>query len=221
MDRPHEEQLDLLLRLMRERRSVRSLRSDPVPAEVLERLLEAARWAPTAGNRQAFRLLVVTSRPVLEQMGRAVRRSVERVAAAARQDRAQSVRAYLDNFCHFASAPAVIAPIYRASADLLGPSAETGRGEGAVSRAVVDSLSSVSAAVMNLLLAAHAADLGACWMTGPLIAADELGRILRLPAGWDLAALVPVGYSDEAPPAPRRRPPEHMARWIDEPAEEP
>jgi len=46
-------------RLIRERRSVRSYKKDPVPDAALERTLEAARMAPTAANRQAFRLLVV------------------------------------------------------------------------------------------------------------------------------------------------------------------
>jgi len=221
MDRSHDNELDLLLRLARGRRSVRRLRNEPVPEATLRQLLEAARWAPSAGNRQAFRLLVVTSRPALEEMGLAVRRAAERISAATREDRADRLEAYLENFCHFAAAPAAIVPIYRAGADLLGPAAEEGRDEGAVPRSVVDSLSSVSAAVMNLLLAAHALGLGACWMTGPLIAARDLRRILAVPRGWDLAAVVPVGYAHEQPPAPARRELKQLVRWIHAPEDDP
>jgi len=46
-------------KLIRARYSVRSYRRDPVPQEVLAKVLEAARLAPTAANRQAFRILVV------------------------------------------------------------------------------------------------------------------------------------------------------------------
>ena len=220
MDSPDPTDMDLLLRLMRGRRSVRRLRDEPLQEATLTQLLEAARWAPSAGNRQAYRLLVVTSSPALVEMGRAVRQAAARVSAAARQDQAAGLESYLENFCHFATAPAVIVPIYRAGADLLGPAAEEGRREAAVSRAVVDSLSSVSAAVMNLLLAAHALGLGACWMTGPLIAAEELRRILRVPRGWDLAALIPVGVPAEEPDAPRRRDLKRLARWIQAPEED-
>ncbi len=59
---------------------------------------------------------------------------------------------------------------------------------------------------MNLLLAAHTLGLGACWMTGPLVAADGLRRCLQVTKGWDIAALVPVGYADEEPQPPKRRP---------------
>ncbi|MBN2552765.1 MAG: nitroreductase family protein [Spirochaetales bacterium] len=45
--------------LIRKRYSVRSYRADPVPEEVLAKVLEAARLAPTAANRQAFRILVI------------------------------------------------------------------------------------------------------------------------------------------------------------------
>jgi nitroreductase len=44
---------------MRTLRAVRRLRSDPVPDEVLNRVLEAATWAPTGGNRQPWRIVVV------------------------------------------------------------------------------------------------------------------------------------------------------------------
>jgi nitroreductase len=46
--------------LIRVRRSIRGYKTDPVPQEVLRRILEAGRLAPTAANRQAFQLIVVT-----------------------------------------------------------------------------------------------------------------------------------------------------------------
>jgi nitroreductase len=68
-----------------------------------------------------------------------------------------------------------------------------------------DTTASVAAALTQLLLAAHALGLGACWMTGPLVAAAELRALLAVPDGWELAALVPLGYPAEQPAPPRRR----------------
>ena len=200
-----------LMQIIRGRRSVRRFSSRPVPGELLGQVLEAARWAPSAGNRQAFRLLVVSSRPEIEAMGRAVHAASERILAAGRGDQAQRLAAYLDNFRRFTGAPLVIVPLYRVGVDLLGPEAA---GDGAVARNLVDSLSSVSAAVMNLLLAAHTAGLGACWMTGPLVAAAQLRRILQVPRGWEVAAVVPLGFADETPDAPPRRELEQLLRRI-------
>jgi nitroreductase len=47
-------------KLIRIRRSIRGYRSDPVLEDVLQRVLDAARVAPTAANRQPFQLIVVT-----------------------------------------------------------------------------------------------------------------------------------------------------------------
>ena len=46
--------------VIRTRRSVRAYRSDPIPEEVLLRVLDAARVAPSAGNGQPVRLILVT-----------------------------------------------------------------------------------------------------------------------------------------------------------------
>lgn len=48
-----------LFEAIKGRRSVRSYKSDRVPDEVLNRVLEAARWAPSAGNRQPWEFIVV------------------------------------------------------------------------------------------------------------------------------------------------------------------
>ena len=56
--------------LIRRRYSVRAYKSDPVPEAVLTRVLEAARLAPTAANRQPFRVLVIRTEGRQEELGR-------------------------------------------------------------------------------------------------------------------------------------------------------
>jgi len=58
------------LELARRRRSVRGYRPDAVPSAVLEQVLEAARLAPTACNRQPFRLLVLETAGAQAEIGR-------------------------------------------------------------------------------------------------------------------------------------------------------
>ena len=53
-----------LLTLLKERRSVRRYRPDPVPDEMVEQLLEAGRWAPSASNRQPWTFIVVRDETV-------------------------------------------------------------------------------------------------------------------------------------------------------------
>src|SRR5205814_745635 len=58
-------------------RAMRRLRPDPVPDELLEKLVEAATWAPSGSNLQAFEFVVVTDRAVMAQLADLWRKSVE------------------------------------------------------------------------------------------------------------------------------------------------
>lgn len=57
--------------LIKTRRSVRAYRDDPVPDAVLSRLLEALRWAPSARNLQAYRLVIVQDRQRRQELAHA------------------------------------------------------------------------------------------------------------------------------------------------------
>jgi len=61
-----------VLRAIRERRSVRSFKTDPVEPEKIEAILEAGRWAPSGKNTQPWRFVVVESQEKREQLGRFV-----------------------------------------------------------------------------------------------------------------------------------------------------
>lgn len=62
-----------VLEAIRQRRSVRAYRPDPVPADALEKVLEAARLAPSASNRQPWRFVVVTDPGRRVELARAAR----------------------------------------------------------------------------------------------------------------------------------------------------
>jgi nitroreductase len=156
---------------------------------------------------------VVKSREKIAAMGEVVRRAAGRLAEGARAEVAEEAAAYVANFHHFEGAPVVVAPIYRSGFDLRR--ALEGEDEQSKSEVAVDALSSVAAAIMSLLLAAQALGVGGCWMTGPLIARRELGELLEVTRGWELAALVPLGRPAEEPPGPPRRELAQLVRRMD------
>jgi nitroreductase len=187
-----------LLALMRERRSIRRFRAEPLPAGTLDRLIEAARWAPSASNRQPFRFMAIEHADERARMAELVRAAVRAGSERLPEREQGQAIAYAEDFVRFEHAPLVLVAYHRAEnllAERVGLPPERD----------VGAISSVSAAIMNLLLAAHALGLGACWMTGPLLAASALESLLGIPSGWRLSAVVPVGVPDEHPPAPARR----------------
>jgi len=59
---------EALLGLFKFRRSIRKFRKDPVPRELIENMIEAARWAPSAGNSQPWEFVVVEEKATIEKL---------------------------------------------------------------------------------------------------------------------------------------------------------
>jgi nitroreductase len=207
-----------LLDLMHTRRSVRRFSAEPVPREILERILSAAITAPSASNKQPWRFFVVTDRARIDRMAAAVRSAVDEIASHVPSESEAPLRAYGDYFTRFELAPVVIAVLHRGMS-LLSNLVDSGLGDEArarIARMERDSgLIGASLAIQNLLLMAHAEGLGASGMTGPLVADAEIKKILEVPESWGIAALVPIGYPAEEPAPPSRKPLGKVVRWIE------
>jgi F420 biosynthesis protein FbiB-like protein len=190
---------DALLALIRARRSIRRYAPRPVPAGVIERLLTAATWAPSAHNRQPWRFVVVTAADEKDRLARAMgeRLRADRLADG---DAPEAVAADADrSHARITGAPLVVAVCVTLADMDAYPDARRGQAE------YLMAVQSAAMAVQNLLLAAHAEGLGACWLCAPLFCSDTVVAALGLPAEWRAQALVTVGYpAGVGKPAMRR-----------------
>jgi nitroreductase len=203
--------------LMRTRRSVRRFRPDVPARGVIESVLASAVTAPSASNKQPWRFLIVENRDVVGRMAAAVREAVDRIAIAVEPQFEGTFRAYGDYFTRFECAPLVIVALFQPLTlltTLTGPRLEAEDRRRVTAMERDSGLIGTSLAMQNLLLAAHAAGLGASGMTGPLVAADAIREILCIPKSWQIAALVPIGYPDEEPPPTERKMVDHVTRWV-------
>ena len=189
---------DTLLATLRGRRSIRRYQNAPLPEGALEKLIEAANWAPSANNRQGYRFLAVENPARLAEMAALVREAWRAGVATLPESERNHAADYGKYMTFFDAAPLCLFPYHREGNPV---AARMGMPEGYDQSGVA----SVSAAITNILLAAHTLGLGACWMTGPLVAGPALEKRLGIPQGWRLSAVIPVGVPDEDPPAPKRR----------------
>ncbi|MGE5840909.1 MAG: nitroreductase family protein [Deltaproteobacteria bacterium] len=199
------------LQFARSRRSIRKFRKDPLPREALQRMIEAASWAPSASNRQDWEFTAITSPPMKKRMEDIVRRCWKLILDKSQTGAIQEeLQKYAKNFDWFSCAPVLlIVSAKRPEAflsDLLGQSAED----------VAGTEISAAMAVQNLMLAAHAMGIGSCCITGPLAAQKALKELLGLGQRRKIVCLVALGYPAEEPEAPLRKPVEKIVRCIDE-----
>lgn len=200
------------------RKSIRRFKQTPVPDEVINKILDAGRLAPSANNTQPWKFIVIKDREVLKNMAGAVREMVDRMIPFAESEKqAQRLAAYKSTYyTFFEHAPIVIAVCiegYDAGTDQL--LARMGYAPEDIKRLRPSpGLQSVSAAIEHMLLAVHALGYGSCWMTGPLVAQEAFGKLLGYGKETCIAALLPIGLPDEDPPARSRKPLDEIMREI-------
>ncbi|TVR23306.1 MAG: nitroreductase family protein [Anaerolineaceae bacterium] len=180
------------------RRSIRRYEPRPVPRPLILELLTAATWAPSAHNRQPWRFAVIESTGqkahLAAQMGERLQRDLTAdglPVAVIQQDVARSYQ-------RITSAPVVI--LLSATMADMDAYPDKRRAGHEMTMAV----QSVAMAGQNILLAAHDAGLGACWMCAPLFCPDVVRDALSLPADWLPQGMLTVGYPAQARSKTRR-----------------
>jgi coenzyme F420-0:L-glutamate ligase/coenzyme F420-1:gamma-L-glutamate ligase len=173
---------------LRSRRSIRQYRAEMPAQDKLDRILASAAMAPSAHNRQPWRYFVICDAGLKAALAQAMGESL---AADRRRDGDAEAAIKVDverSFTRISSAPVVIlAALTLAEMDNY-PNEERRRAE------YLMAVQSTAMATQNLLLAAHAEGLGACWMCAPLFCTDVAQRVLALPPDWDPQGLLTLGY---------------------------
>lgn len=182
------DQLSSFEALVLSRRSLRAYEDRPVPKEVLIKLLTCAIWAPSAHNRQPWRFAVITDKAMHSSlalaMGARLRADLEADNVSQEHIDKDTSRSYQ----RITSAPVLIC-LCMSMVDM-DQYPDPKRSEAERLMAV----QSTAMAGQNLLLAAHAAGLGACWMCAPLFCPDAVVDVLNLPNDWQPQALITLGY---------------------------
>ena len=175
-------------------RSMRRLKPDPVPDEVMYKILDAGIRAPSGGNTQHWRFIVVKDPQVKQQVQQVYQKGWNEVQAMYRNRsapehmeeakfrRLMGAAAHLAE--HLAEVPVLLFACLKERPMPAPLAAKLARLSG----------SSIYPAVQNMLLACRALDLGATLTTVCSLYDDELRPILHLPDDVSTYALLPIGY---------------------------
>ena len=183
----------ILYKLIRERRSIRRYTQRPVERALVERLLAAAIWAPSAHNRQPWRFAVIKGAEAKERLADAMNAQLRADLAAdglpADQIEARAARRRK----RLTRAPVLILLCITMSDMHHYPDEKRHRAEWTTAT------QSLAMAGQNLLLAAHAEGLAACWLCAPLFCPGVVRATLDLPPDWEPQAFISLGWPGESP----------------------
>ncbi len=177
-----------LLQFLRDRRSVRHFEARALPPACIEKLLEAATWAPSAHNRQPWRFVVVqaasTKERLAREMGARLRQDLQADGLPDELIEADVQRSY----GRITSAPLLIL-LCMSLSDM-----DVYTDDQRNSHEATMALQSAAMAGQNLLLMAAGLGLGACWICAPLFCQDLVASVLDLPADWRPQGMITLGY---------------------------
>ena len=204
--------------VIEKRASIRMFNDKPVPVEHIKEIVRRAGLAPSINNSQPWKFISITNEEMIEQMGKIVQKKVldnfphenikEKMMAQAKVLRFSSF---------FMDAPVLIAvemtPYQTVIEELL-----KGRElslEDVNRLRSFPNIQSIGAAVENLILSAFDLGYGACWLSGLLIARDELEALLDIKSPNTLAACVAVGNPREFLSQRDKKPFDEIFKLID------
>lgn len=199
-----------LLNVFRSRRSVKEYSPKEISNEVLFRILEASRWAPSAHNAQPWRFIVIqdsaTKRKLAKAMASRWNKDMSKNGVP-KEQRESLIKASVERF---ENAPIIIIVCLTMEDMDEYPDDRRKKIE------YVIAVQSVAAAIENMLLAAHGEGLGSCWFCAPLFCQDVVRKILKIPQYVDPQALITLGYPADRPNPPPRKTLEeivHQDHW--------
>lgn len=206
----------MMYEAMQKRRSIRRFLKKKPAEKDLEQLIKAAMAAPSASNKQPWKFHIIMNESMIQRAVQEVENTRQKLIEKIHEDYKFQFEHYSENFLAFAHAPALIVITYRIF-PLLSQLLEANTSKNClntIKKIERDSaLIGTACALQNILLMAECSGLGACCMTGPLIAAEKLKECFSIHEGWEIASLVAVGYADEQPSAPARKPIMSMLNW--------
>jgi 5,6-dimethylbenzimidazole synthase len=194
----NEKERETVYRVIRERRDVRRFKSDPLPENLLGRILTAAMQAPSVGYSQPWNFILVKDMDLRRKVHGAFLRANEEAKKMFPGERGEKYASLkLEGILDSALNICVTCDRNRFGPAILGRTCQPDM-----------DLYSAVCAVQNLWLAARCEGVGVGWVS--IIKPEELAALMGLPEGVVPIAYLCVGYTDAFAPEPELK----TAGWL-------
>jgi len=197
-----------ILKLIKNRKSIRKYKNKKIPNRVLKRIIEAIIWSPSVHGIQPWKLFIVRSRDKIIKIVKILRFKAEKFGGTLGTSLYSSAD-IIDN-----SQIVIIVYNLKKLTELVSNTRFFRKIDRYyVKIAHITEIESVAAAIQNMILTAEELKIGSCWLTTPLFCEHEINKILNA-GDSELIAIITLGYADEEGHRSRRRIISHMIKYI-------
>ncbi len=203
---------DVLEGIIKNRRSIRKFKDEKVSKEVFEKIIECARWAPSSTNSQPWKFIGISDRTLINKIANVLEEEMINIRQCCKKsgdiEVLTKLQAFMKYSLFFKDAPGIILCLNkpyksRFSYDIISKVYDSDKLEVICNN---ESIKSVSFAVQNILLSAHALGYGTCPMSAPIIFGEQkIKEILNITDEFSVMLLIALGRPvEEVKPTPRK-----------------
>lgn len=193
-----------LKQAIEKRVSIRTFTDEQVPVKDLKELVRRAGLAPSVNNFQPWKFYTIINKEIMHKLATKVSEKIKQLPEN-RSIASKNVKSQVEWFAtFFENAPAVIAMAMEDYESVLEKGVHLSHEEINKLRNFPD-MQSAGAAIQNILLSAVDLGYGACWLSAPMMAKEDLETILNIENPYHLIAFVAVGKaSKKIQPKPKK-----------------
>jgi nitroreductase len=177
--------------VFKNRRSIRNYLEKPIPSEIIQIILNDSILAPSAGNGQPWKFVIVNNQEMICRISIESKKNILKRIASNPDDFAKRYEQMLqkEGFNVFYNAPTVILIL----------------GDASLKNLYVD----CALAASYLMMSATSKGLGTCWVNfGTEVYDTNLRNELGIPENHKIVAPIAIGYPEKIPDIPKRREPQ-------------
>ena len=182
--------------VIEKRTSIRSFSPDPVPVEDIREMIRLAGLAPSVNNYQPWSFILVTNKKVMNKLATVIGEKIESYPSKDSKLSANVTRQVEWYSTFFRDAPALVVVVLEKYESVWEKSVELGHDEINRIRNYPD-IQSTGACIQNLLLAAVDMGYGGCWLSGPMVAREEIESMLEVKAPSLVLSFVALGKASK------------------------
>jgi len=192
-----------ILELIKKRRTIRKYKKKQIPKKILNKIIEAGRWAPSAENTQPWRFIILKEGEIKSNFIKKIKKEVYS------EKFLTSVNVLLKRSIKIIEEAPIIILVYNTHTFL-----EKVKKLGKVYKkpAYLSEIQSISAAIENMFLAATSLGIGMCWLNFPLLIKDEIEKFFKTKD--KLIAILTLGYPQEKGKRSKRKPISETVKYL-------
>lgn len=192
-----------ILKIIKNRRTIRKYQNKKISKEILAKIIEAGRWAPSAENSQPWKFIVLKSSKAKNEFIKSI------VTKDYSKKFLTPVNVLLKaSFKIIKEAPVIIL-VYNTH-----PLSKKIKKLGKVYEKLtyLSEIQSISAAIENMFLTATSLGIGMCWLNFPLLIKDEIEKFFKTKD--ELVAILTLGYPQEKGKRSKRKPISETVKYL-------